>query len=189
MLGIAGRVSLPLGQDSLHRRDHRSRLSGACLALAAALLLAWAPNARAADPVPDDNSALDQYVESLPGASGDQAPAPRGGPRLPAGVRRSLGRSPDAPVLARLAAGAGPEPAGASRERRSRGERGDRSRPAPLRSRALREDPAKSLPAALADSVFSSPGGAAAALVVLLLILVPAAVALSRRRDEGSRGP
>jgi hypothetical protein len=93
----------------------------ALVALALALAspaLAQSPNTEA----PPGNSAIDEYLETVPGAGGDSNPGPQGGDGGGAtdAAQQKLARTgPDGRALARLVAATGPAAAGNGRTHRA----------------------------------------------------------------------
>lgn len=74
--------------------------------LASLLLLGAAPSAALADHLPDDNSALHQYVASLPEPDGERPVGLNDGAKaqpLPRSVARELASAPDGDALAQVA--------------------------------------------------------------------------------------
>lgn len=97
-------------------RDRRGALAGAVL-IVGALALTPVP-AVAQEPLPDDNSGTDQYIEPVPDAGGDRQAgggSDRRPNRLPEGTRDSLPPGDEGRILGRIATdpGAG-APAGNS---------------------------------------------------------------------------
>ena len=161
----------------------RTRGALATLVLGAALLVS--PAVASAAELPSGNPSLDEYVESLPDAGGDQAPKPgqvapggSGASALPAPVREELGSTPQDQLLERVATS--PELGAPKAPKRA-------SRPEPdatggaLGGGSSQEPPFFS---ALASAVREPEGAPLLVILAMLVGMVLAAGAAAARRNR-----
>ena len=134
-----------------------------------------------------DNSAIDEYIEALPGAGGDRDGSDQarnssdnGGARLPASAADALeGEGPSGAAAAEVAQATAPEPSGKRRHAASRALEPDHE-PA---------DGSPSVGRVVGGTLSgSSSNGLGGVLPIILVIIPVAALALAlvrRRRDNG----
>ena len=165
----------------------------AALFLVLLLLAPAAASAQAPTNAPPGNSAIDEYLETVPGATGDARPRPPGAPGGDAGLTPSQRedlqrRGPDGALLVALADSIAS--GDATRSRPTAGDRDDAASPAGERS--AREDAVAAqgrspLSATLAAATGGGDGGMGLLLPILLVAGLAGfvALAIARRRAAG----
>lgn len=168
------------------RNDHRSGRWALAVLVGSLAVVGPLPAAQAQ--LPSDNSGIDEYVETVPGAEGSRQPgkSKRTAP-LPENVRRGLPPGGEGELLTRLATAEG---LGAPLDRGSQTATVPDGAPDESANRSGRERPDSSggedrgAPGAVASALTDSddPGIPLLVAALLLLTLAAAVAALMRRR-------
>jgi hypothetical protein len=158
-----------------------------------ALALALASPAMAQSPktnAPPGNSAIDEYLETIPGAGGDSHPGSQGGDggqHTDAAQQKLARMGPDGRALARLVAATAPARAGTDRTHRGSDQSGPSDRSVALSLSGARAG--SPVGAALAAAVGRDDGGGLGLLLPAILLGSLAGVIMAvvlRRRPRAS---